>query len=70
MRLLSPLFLFLFLFHTGPQTRRRHPIRRDGARRAYCARDLVLIARPANELLRLLDCVGMPDVWVPHLARV
>jgi DNA-directed RNA polymerase I subunit RPA2 len=51
----------------GPETRGWDPIRRDGTRRAHRARDFIPVARQADELLRLLNCLGLSHLWQPNL---
>jgi len=47
-----------------------HPIRGDGARCAYCARDLFSASRSVDELFRLLNRVGLQNMWEHDLPRV
>jgi hypothetical protein len=57
-----------WLYTLGPKACRWHPLRRNGARRAHRSRNIVFTARPSNELLRLLNDMGMSDLRQPNLA--
>ena len=46
----------------GSETCWWHPLWRNGARRAHRPRDLLFTPGPADELLRLLDDLGMSDL--------
>jgi hypothetical protein len=57
----------LCLYTLGPEACWRHPFRRNGTRCAYRSWDVFLTAGSSDELLRLLDDLGMSNLRQPNL---
>lgn len=58
----------LWLYTLGSEACRRHPFRRNGTRCAHRSWHIFLAAGSSDELLRLLDDLGMSDLRQPNLA--
>ena len=52
----------------GSQTGGRNPVWRNGTGRFNCARYIFLASRQIDELFRLLDGVGLSNLWESYLA--